>query len=71
MASNRVKVKATERIRGDCVYLVHGFGHSARGLRRAYHKGASDADLITRYAVDPLMGGTGMGINFVTLESEG
>ncbi len=70
VVSNRVRVKATERIRGDCVYLVHGFGHTARGLRRAYRKGASDADLITRYVVDPLMGGTGMGVNFVTLERE-
>ncbi|MDZ7371926.1 MAG: molybdopterin-dependent oxidoreductase, partial [candidate division KSB1 bacterium] len=24
--SNRIKVKATERIRPDCVYIVHGFG---------------------------------------------
>jgi thiosulfate reductase/polysulfide reductase chain A len=69
--SNPVKVKATERIRADCVYLVHGFGHSARGLHPAYRKGASDNQLVTRYAVDPLMGGTGMNVNFVTLETEG
>ncbi len=68
--SNPVRVKATERIRADCVYLVHGFGHTARGLRRAYGKGASDAGLITRYATDPLMGGTGMSVNFVTIERE-
>ncbi len=65
-----VRVKATERIRPDCVYLVHGFGHTAKGLKRAYHKGASDARLITRYQTDPLMGGTGMNVNFVTLELE-
>ncbi|MEN8183923.1 MAG: molybdopterin-dependent oxidoreductase [Myxococcota bacterium] len=67
---NRIRVKATQRIRGDCVYMVHGFGQQARGLRRAYGKGASDAQLITRYATDPLMGGTGMSVNFVTLERE-
>lgn len=67
--SNRVAVKATERIRPDCVYLVHGFGHTARGLRHAYGKGASDAQLITRYKTDPLMGGTAMNVNFVTLET--
>jgi thiosulfate reductase/polysulfide reductase chain A len=39
-------------------------------LKRAYRKGASDAGLITRYATDPLMGGTGMNVNFVTLEAE-
>jgi len=66
--SNKIKVKATERIRPDCVYMVHGFGHTAKGLRHAYRKGASDAQLITRYKTDPLMGGTGMNVNFVTLE---
>ncbi|MBI5690710.1 MAG: molybdopterin-dependent oxidoreductase [Verrucomicrobia bacterium] len=66
--SHAVGVKATERIRPDCVYLVHGFGHTARGLRHAFGKGASDAQLITRYKVDPLMGGTAMNVNFVTLE---
>jgi thiosulfate reductase/polysulfide reductase chain A len=65
-----VKVKATERIRPDCVYLVHGFGHNAKRLTRTFGKGASDARLITRYAVDPLMGGTGMNVNFVTLSLE-
>lgn len=68
VVSNRVQVKATERIRPDCVYLVHGFGHTAKGLRRALGRGASDAGLITRYKVDPLMGGTAMSVNFVTLE---
>lgn len=64
--SNEVKVKVTERIRTDCVYMVHGFGHRAKGLRSAFQKGASDAQLITKYQTDPLMGGTGMNINFVT-----
>jgi thiosulfate reductase/polysulfide reductase chain A len=59
-----VKVKVTERIREDCVYMVHGFGHSARGLTN--HKGADDAGLITQYKTDPIMGGTGMNVNFVT-----
>jgi thiosulfate reductase/polysulfide reductase chain A len=70
VVSNRVRVKATQRIRSDCVYLVHGFGRSARGIRPAYKQGASDNQLVTRYAVDPLMGGTGMNVNFVTLEPE-
>lgn len=68
--SNRIKVKATERIRPDCVYIVHGFGHNAKLLTFAYGKGASDAQLITRYATDPIMGGTGMNVNFVTIEAE-
>jgi len=68
--SNKVKVKATERIRPDCVYMVHGFGHNSRMLKRAYQKGASDSQLITKYKTDPLMGGTGMNVNFVTFELE-
>ncbi|MGE5358503.1 MAG: molybdopterin-containing oxidoreductase family protein [Bacteroidales bacterium] len=70
VVGQRVRVKATERIRPDCVYMVHGFGHTARGLKRALGKGASDARLITRYETDPLMGGTGMNVNFVTIEAE-
>ncbi len=69
--SNPVKVKATLRIRPDCVYLVHGFGHTAKGLRKAVGKGASVAQLASRTAVDPIMGGTGMNVNFVTLEKDG
>jgi thiosulfate reductase/polysulfide reductase chain A len=66
-----IAVKATERIRGDCVFMVHGWGHTAKGLRYAAGKGASDAGLITRVAVDPVMGGTGMRVNFVTLRKIG
>ena len=69
VVSDPIKVKVTERIRTDCVYLVHGFGHTAKGLKRTRGKGASDAQLITRYAVDPLMGGTAMNVNFVTFQA--
>ena len=68
VVSNKVRVKVTERIRPECVYMVHGFGHTARGLHHAFGKGASDAQLITRYVTDPLMGGTAMNMNFVTFE---
>ncbi len=63
-----IAVKATERIRTDCVYMVHGFGHTAKRLRAARGRGGDDAALVTRYATDPLMGGTGMNVNFVSLE---
>ena len=63
-----VKVKSTQRIRPDCVYMVHGFGHNAKGLKHARGKGASDTNLMTRVKIDPLMGGTGMNVNFVRLE---
>ena len=60
-----VLVRITPGIRRDCVYMVHGFGHQSRALRRAYHRGASDTQLMTRIGIDPLMGGTGMRVNFV------
>ena len=31
--SNRVRVRVTERIGPDAVFMVHGFGHTASGLR--------------------------------------
>ncbi|MEN8123776.1 MAG: molybdopterin-dependent oxidoreductase [Bacteroidota bacterium] len=60
-----IKVRVTERIRWDSVYMYHGFGHNNKKLSRAYGKGASDTQLITKVDIDPLMGGTGMRSNFV------
>jgi len=65
-----VKVRITERIRWDSVYLVHGFGHSQKQMKRCYGKGAGDTGLITKVLVDPIMGGTGMRGNFVTFLTE-
>ena len=60
-----VRVKVTEGIRRDCVYLVHGFGQGSKGLHLAFRRGASDNALMTHVKVDPLMGGTGMRGTFV------
>jgi thiosulfate reductase/polysulfide reductase chain A len=61
-----VKVRVTERIRWDSVYMVHGFGHAQKQMKRCFGKGASDTQLISKVLIDPLMGGTGMRGNFVT-----
>jgi thiosulfate reductase/polysulfide reductase chain A len=66
--SEPIKLNVTQRIRGDCVYMVHGYGHTAKGLKFAYRRGASDSRLMTRYKTDPIMGGTGMNVNFVSIE---
>lgn len=68
VVSGSVKVKVTERIRTDCVYMVHGFGQKSKMMRSTFEKGASDSQLITKYKIDPIMGGTGMNVNFVTFE---
>ena len=65
-----IKVRVTERIRWDSVYMVHGFGHNNKKLSRAFGKGINDTHLISKVAVDPIMGGTGMRGNFVTILTE-
>jgi len=65
-----IKVRVTERIRFDSVYMIHGFGHTKKELTRTYGKGACDSQLITRVLIDPVMGGTGMRGNFVTFRFE-
>ena len=69
--SNPIRAKVTERIRHDCVYMVHGFGRTRKQLSRTYGKGANDAALMSRVKIDPIMGGTGMRVNFVTFNLEG
>ena len=66
--SEPAPLKATQRIRPDCVFVVHGYGHTDPGLRFARGRGLDDAKLVTRTKIDPAMGGTGMSVNFVTVE---
>ena len=68
--SGPIKVKATQRIRSDAVYMVHGFGQNAPELSRANGQGASDTKLQTTYALDPISGGAGMRVNFVRIVKE-
>jgi thiosulfate reductase/polysulfide reductase chain A len=65
-----IKVKATQRIRPDTLYMVYGFGHTNPMRKHAFMKGASAAQLNTRYKTDPLMGGTSLHANFVTFVKE-
>lgn len=65
-----IKVRITERIRWDSVYMVHGFGHKDKRLTRGFGKGISDSELITKVLIDPESGGTGMRSNFVTFVTE-
>lgn len=66
--SEKIKAKVTQRIRNDCVYMVHGFGAKSRRLSRAYGKGADDSRMMTRFVADPISGSTGMRVNFVRIE---
>ena len=66
--STPVRLKATQRIRPDCVFVVHGYGHTSPGLKFAKGRGLDDTTLVTKVAVDPVAGSTGMSVNFVTVE---
>ncbi|SNB44817.1 molybdopterin-dependent oxidoreductase [Geobacter sp. DSM 9736] len=67
----RIKVRLTQRLRPDCVYMVHGFGVRSKGMTRADNKGIGDEEMLAKYTIDPLMGGTGMRSNFVKIVKEG
>ncbi|MCC6653182.1 MAG: molybdopterin-dependent oxidoreductase [Candidatus Eisenbacteria bacterium] len=60
-----LSLRVTEGIREDCLYMAHGFGQRSKAMRRADRRGASDTALMSEIKVDPLMGGTGMRVNFV------
>jgi thiosulfate reductase/polysulfide reductase chain A len=64
-------LRVTERIPEDAVYMVHGFGHRARELSRAFGRGGDDTAVITDYAVDPISGSTAMRTQFVTVHAAG
>ncbi|MGZ5427894.1 MAG: molybdopterin-containing oxidoreductase family protein [Thermoanaerobaculia bacterium] len=66
--STPARLKATQRIRPDCVFVVHGYGHTSPGLKFAKGRGLDDTTLVTKIAVDPVAGSTGMSVNFVTVE---
>ncbi len=68
VATGPVAIRRTRRIRNDCVYMVHGWGRKLPGLKYANGRGTSDSDLVTRYKTDPIMGGTGMNVNYVRME---
>jgi thiosulfate reductase / polysulfide reductase chain A len=66
-ASGRIRVKLTQRLRDDAVYMYHGFGVHAKGMRKANNQGVADDDLMTDKVIDPIMGGTAMRRNFVKI----
>lgn len=64
-------LKVTERMADGAVYMVHGFGHASRRLRRAHGRGGDDTAVIDDYAVDPISGSTGMRTQLVTVAPAG
>ncbi|MBT4527468.1 MAG: molybdopterin-dependent oxidoreductase [Deltaproteobacteria bacterium] len=65
-SNNNIKVKLTQRVRDDVVYMVHGFGHTDPRLRAGYMKGVNSSELTIDTVIDPVMGAVGIQHNFVT-----
>ena len=70
VVSNEIRVRVTERIGPDSVFMAHGFGHKSKRLKLTAGAGADDGSLMGNIKVDPIMGGTGMRANFVTFVKE-
>ncbi len=70
VVSNKVRVRVTERIGPDSIYMAHGFGHKSKRLRLTAGVGADDSELMSNIKIDPIMGGTGMRANVVTFVKE-
>lgn len=68
--SGSALAKVTEKIRPDCVYVLHGFGSTSPLMTRAYNRGIDDQQMIEKYNVDPICGATGMRVNFVKIVKE-
>ncbi|BDU73483.1 molybdopterin-containing oxidoreductase family protein [Mesoterricola silvestris] len=62
----RIKARATEEIRPDCVFMLHGFGKKSPWLKRVYNVGAADAVLLET-AWDKVSGNAAMHETFVNV----
>ena len=65
-----IRVKLTQRVREDVVFIVHGFGHTDRRLRGGYGKGVNSSEMIIEAKNDPIMGAVGIQHNFITFSRE-
>ena len=64
-------VKVTPGIRKDTVYMAHGYGSKNPMLSVGKGTGIDDQELITKLAVDPETGCSGMRNNFVKFVKDG
>ena len=62
----RIKARATEEIRPDCVFMLHGFGKKSPWLRSVYNVGAADSVLLET-AWDKVSGNAAMHETFVNV----
>jgi thiosulfate reductase/polysulfide reductase chain A len=64
VGSVQLRVRVTQEIRPDCVFMLHGYGKRSPWLKRAYNRGGSDSALIET-AWDRASGNAAMHETFV------
>jgi thiosulfate reductase/polysulfide reductase chain A len=62
----RLKVKVTQEIRPDCVFMLHGYGKKSKWQRLVADKGGADAELIET-AWDKVSGNASLHETFVSV----
>jgi len=62
----RIKIKLTEGLHPEAVFMTHGFGHSTRQQLLAYDAGVHDGLLMADH-VEPIGGGAALAENIVTI----
>jgi thiosulfate reductase/polysulfide reductase chain A len=67
VGEQEIKVLATENIREDTVFYLHGFGRLSAGLTNIHNVGASDAAIIEDY-METISGNCAMHETVVTIE---
>ena len=66
VGKGRLKVRVTEEIRPDTVYMDSGFGVLSKGLSNVYGKGASIVEILEDHN-DTISGNMAMHETFVTI----
>ncbi len=66
VGEQKVKVMATDKIRPDCVFYAHGYGHISPLMTLVYNVGASQAAILEDY-LDPISGNAALHETFVTI----
>ena len=61
-----IKVKVTDLIHPEAVFMLHGFGHEAKSAARSYNRGVSDAVLVEN-RTDMVGGSPALHDTFVTV----
>jgi thiosulfate reductase / polysulfide reductase chain A len=65
VSNKSILVKVTPGIRPDCVFTQALFGSQSPLMKKAYNSGLADHLLFTKSVKDPLLGTTGLRVNFV------